>query len=103
MSECPRDGSFASLFESAPKQGFARRHRVGEVLDLEVVRVGKDAILVALDGKQEGFIEPALLSDESGKPTVSVGSRVAVRVVEIDKSTGEIRLEPLSKDPVVAN
>ncbi|HVU03947.1 MAG TPA: S1 RNA-binding domain-containing protein [Polyangiaceae bacterium] len=103
MAESPRDASFASLFESSPRQGFARRHRVGEVLDLEVVRVSPEAVLVAVDGKQEGYIDPALLSDESGKPTVHVGSRVAVRVVSIDKSSGEIRLEPLSKDPVVAN
>src|SRR6185312_8633993 len=43
----PKDDSFASMFEAAPKAGFARRVRQGDVLDLEVVRVGTDTVLVA--------------------------------------------------------
>lgn len=102
MAGSPQDESFAAMFESAPKQGFARRHRVGEVLDLEVVGVGAESVLVALDGKQEGFIPTSELADESGKPTVRVGSRVAVRVVDIDRQTGEIRLSAVSREPVVS-
>jgi small subunit ribosomal protein S1 len=95
--------SFAALFEAAPKQGFARRYRVGDVLDLEVVRATPETVLVALDGKQEGFVEPAELTDADGKLTVSVGSRVAVRVVAIDRTTGETQLSAVSKDPVVVS
>src|SRR5512135_1889150 len=97
----PKDDSFASLFESAPKKGFARRHRVGDVLDLEVVRASPETVLVALDGKQEAFVDPAELTGPDGKLTVSVGSRIAVRVVSIDRATGETELVPVSKDPVV--
>lgn len=99
----PKSDSFASLFESAPKQGFARRHRVGDVLDLEVVRATPETVLVALDGKQEAFVDPAEFTDADGKLTVSVGSRVAVRVVRIDRTTGETELSAVSKDPVVAS
>jgi small subunit ribosomal protein S1 len=98
-----KEDSFAALFESAPKQGFARRHRVGDVLDLEVVRATPEAVLVALDGKQEGFVDPAEFRDADGKLTVSVGSRVAVRVVAIDKTTGETHLSAVSRDPVVVS
>jgi len=101
MMNAPKDESFASMFESAPKVGFARRVRTGDVLDLEVVRIGTDAVLVALDGKQEGVIPLSELSKEDGTPTVRVGSRVAARVVNIDRTTGEVRLTPLSSDPVV--
>lgn len=98
-----KDDSFAALFESAPKQGFARRHRVGDVLDLEVVSATPETVLVALDGKQEAFVDPAELTDADGKLTVSVGSRVAVRVVAIDRTTGETQLSAVSKDPVVVS
>lgn len=101
MMNSTKDDSFASMFEAAPKVGFQRRVRQGDVLDLEVVRVGTDAVLVALDGKQEGVIPLAELSREDGTPTVRVGSRVAARVVDIDRSTGEVRLSPLSNAPVV--
>lgn len=97
----PKDDTFASLFESAPKKGFARRYRVGDVLDLEVVRASSETVLVALDGKQEAFVDPAALTGPDGKLTVSVGSRVAVRVVSIDRATGETELVPVSREPVV--
>ena len=98
----PRDtGSFATLFESAPKQGAPRRCKVGDVLDLEVVRVGEAEVLVALDGKQEGFIEASELRGPDGRPTVAVGSRIAARVVDIDRSSGSVRLTPVSAAPIV--
>jgi small subunit ribosomal protein S1 len=102
MAGSPQDDSFAAMFESAPTQGFARRHRVGDVLDLEVVGVGPETVLVALDGKREGFIPASELVDDEGKATVRVGSRVAVRVADIDRETGEVRLSAISRDPVVA-
>jgi len=94
-------GSFADLFESTPGQVGLRRCAVGDVLDLEVVGVGEDAILVALDGKQEGVIDRGELTGPDGRPTVSVGSRVAARVVEIERATGTVRLSPVSTEPIV--
>jgi len=93
--------SFAALFEASPKKGAPRRWRLGDVLDLEVVRIGKSEVFVALDGKQEGYIEAAELADEHGKPTVFVGSRIAARIVQVDRGTGAIRLSPVSTEPIL--
>ncbi len=93
--------SFAALFEASPKQGAPRRWRLGDVLDLEVVRVGKSEVFVALDGKQEGYIEAAELADKDGKPSVFVGSRIAARIVHVDRDTGSIRLSPVSTEPLL--
>jgi small subunit ribosomal protein S1 len=71
-------------------------------MDLEVVRVGKAEVFVALDGKQEGFIEAEELQDPDGKSTVVVGSRIAARVVQIDGNTGSVRLTPVSPEPIVS-
>lgn len=99
-STTEKDGSFAALFESAPKTAIRRGYRVGEVLDLEVVRVGKSEVFVALDGKSEGLVPVEELSNEDGKPTVSIGSRVAVRVTGVDRKTGAPELHALSPEPV---
>jgi small subunit ribosomal protein S1 len=93
--------SFAALFEASPKKGAPRKWRLGDVLDLEVVRIGKSEVFVALDGKQEGYIEAAELADEHGKPTVFVGSRIAARIVQVDRGTGAIRLSPVSTEPIL--
>ncbi len=93
--------SFASMFEAAPKAGAPRRFRIGDVLDLEVVRITATEVLVALDGKQEGYIALAELTNAEGKPTVSLGSRIAARVVEIERGTGAVRLSPVSTAPIV--
>jgi small subunit ribosomal protein S1 len=85
--------SFAALFE-ASKGSVRRRHfAVGDELEVVVVQVGKDAVFVELDGKQEGFIEAEELSDAEGKITVKVGSRLSARVVE--KGDGGVRLSPV--------
>lgn len=95
--------SFAALFEAAPKQGMRRRVNVGDVLDLEVVRVGASGVFVALDAKSEGVIPLEELSNDDGRPTVSVGSRVAARVVSVDRRTGVVELSALSTEPVVSS
>jgi small subunit ribosomal protein S1 len=88
-----RKESFAALFE-ASTAGVRRRHfGIGDELDVVVVQVGKDAVFVELDGKQEGFIEAEELLDAEGKITVKAGSRLAVRVVE--KGDGCVRLSPV--------
>lgn len=96
-------GSFAALFESAPKQGMRRRVNVGDVLDLEVVRVTPNEVFVALDAKSEGVIPIAELSNPDGRPTVSAGSRVAARVVNIDRKAGTVELSAMSTEPVVSS
>jgi small subunit ribosomal protein S1 len=85
--------SFAALFEAS--QGSVRRRHfgIGDEIDVVVVQVGKDAVFVELDGKQEGFIESEELCDAEGKLTVKVGSRIAARVVE--KGEGSVRLSPV--------
>jgi len=102
-SQKPSAESFAALFEASPKQGFRRRFAVGDVLDLEVVRIGQTEVFVALDGKSEGMIPVGELTGPDGRPTVSVGSRVAARVASIDRQSGSVELRALSKEPVVAN
>src|SRR5258706_13317495 len=94
-------GSFAALFEAAPKKGAPRKIRLGDVHDLEVVRVGKTEVFLALDGKQEGYIEAAELTGPDGKPTVVVGSRIAARVVQVDRGTDAVRLSPVSTEPIL--
>ena len=93
--------SFAAMFEAAPKKGAPRKWRLGDVLDLEVVRIGRSEVFVALDGKQEGYIELPELTGPDGKPTVFVGSRIAARIVHVDRGTGAIRLSPVSTDPIL--
>ncbi|HEX4340980.1 MAG TPA: S1 RNA-binding domain-containing protein [Polyangiaceae bacterium] len=93
--------SFAALFEASPKKGAPRKWRLGDVLDLEVVRVGKSEVFVALDGKQEGYIEASELADKDGKSKVFEGSRIAARIVQVDRDTGAIRLSPVSTDPIL--
>ncbi|HEX3596609.1 MAG TPA: S1 RNA-binding domain-containing protein [Polyangiaceae bacterium] len=93
--------SFAALFEASPKKGAPRKWRLGDVLDLEVVRVGKSEVFLALDGKQEGYIEAGELTDRDGKPQVFVGSRIAARIVQVDRNTGAIRLSPVSTEPLL--
>jgi len=102
MTKDAGTGSFADMFESAPKQLAFRRCKVGDVLDLEVVRITEETVLVALDGKHEGVIDARELSGPDGKSTVRVGSRVAARVVEIERGTGLVRLSPVSAAPIVA-
>jgi small subunit ribosomal protein S1 len=36
-----------------------------------------------------------------GKPTVVVGSRIAARVVQVDRGTGAVRLSPVSTEPIL--
>lgn len=101
MNKPETSSSFASLFESGPRRAVVRRVQVGEVLDLEVVGIGQETVLVALDGKNEGVIDAAELRGPDGAMTVRVGSRVAARVLELDRSRGHFRLSPVSTAPIV--
>jgi small subunit ribosomal protein S1 len=99
--------SFAALFEGDAGREGARAPRrrsfgVGEELDVVVVQVGRDAVFVELDGKQEGFIEAKDLMNKGGELTVKVGSRVTARVVETGGSAGAVRLVPVFVRPPAA-
>lgn len=88
--------SFAALFEAdskaRPKRGVSRSFRVGEPVEGVVVRIGKDAVFVDLDGKQEGYIEEFELRDESGALTVTIGETIRAVVVETGGRHGGVRL-----------
>ena len=88
--------SFASLFESSRPEGRSRtRIAPGQQLDVVVVKIGRDAVFVDLDGKQEGFLELVTLLGPEGQPLVQVGSRLTARVVEVGGKQGAARLEPV--------
>src|SRR2546423_6511311 len=96
MPEPPKGQSFAALFESeAGKTPRRRSFSVGDELDVVVVQIGRDAVFVELDGKQEGFIEAKDLSNKTGELTVKVGSRITARVVEVGGRPGAVRLAPV--------
>jgi small subunit ribosomal protein S1 len=101
MPQDKKGESFAALFEG--EAGKATPHRrsfnVGEELDVVVVQIGRDAVFVALDGKQEGFIESKELTTKEGNLTVKSGSRITARVAEIGGRLGAVRLTPVYVRP----
>jgi small subunit ribosomal protein S1 len=88
--------SFAALFEAdskaRPKRGAGRAFRVGEPVEGTVVRIGKDAVFVDLDGKQEGYLEDVELRDATGALTVSIGEVIRAVIVEMGGRHGGVRL-----------
>ena len=104
MPQDSKGESFAALFEA--DAGKATPHRrsfnIGEELDVVVVQIGRDAVFVGLDGKQEGFIESKDLTSKEGNLTVKVGSRITARVVEIGGRLGAVRLAPVYVRPPAA-
>lgn len=98
------DESFAALFEKASQEAKSPRRRglaPGAELDVVVVSIGKEAVFVDLDGKQEGFIDARELSNDQGALTVKVGSRIRARVVELGGRAGAARLTPVYVRPPV--
>lgn len=89
--------SFAALFEaeskSKPRRAAGRGYSPGEPVEGTVVRIGKDAVFLDLDGKREGYIEIIEVRDEStGEVTVAVGDVVRATVIKADDGDGAIRL-----------
>jgi small subunit ribosomal protein S1 len=101
MPQDSKGESFAALFEAeAGKSTPTRRsYKVGQELDVTVVQIGRDAVFVGLDGKQEGFIDSKDLSTKEGNLTVKVGSRITARVAEIGGRLGAVRLAPVYVRP----
>jgi small subunit ribosomal protein S1 len=103
MPQPPKGESFAALFEGeAGRTPRRRSFGLGEELDVVVVQLGRDAVFVELDGKQEGFIEAKDLMNKGGELTVKVGSRVTARVVETGGRPGAVRLVPVFVRPPVS-
>src|SRR5882672_8864254 len=103
MPQEPKGESFAALFEGeAGRTPRRRSFAVGEELDVVVVQIGRDAVFVELDGKQEGFIEARDLMNKDGELTVKLGSRITARVVEVGGRPGAVRLSPVFVRPPAA-
>ncbi len=101
MPDDPKDESFAALFEQSGKTAQrARRPRPGDVVLATVVQVGKEAVFVELEGRQQAFIEASELHDAEGKTSVAVGDSVEVRVVRIDDEG--VRATPTVRAAVAA-
>ncbi|MCC6749132.1 MAG: S1 RNA-binding domain-containing protein [Deltaproteobacteria bacterium] len=87
---------FATLlaeFEAAqPKSERRARPQVGDRVRGRVVSLGEEIALVDLGQKAEGIIDTAQLRDASGALTVAIGDELEAQVVEIDDSTGTLRL-----------
>jgi len=98
----PSGDSFAALFEQTsgamPRRA---RVRVGDMLTVVIVQVGKDVVFVELEGHQQGFIEATDLQAADGTINVAVGDALRVRVVQLDAEQG-IRLAPTVEAAVAA-
>ena len=89
--------SFASLFD-ATRRDTGRRGApvaVGEKREVTIIKVGREAVFVSLDGKQEGFIERSAFGE--GASELREGTRLLARVVELGDSgrDGAPKLVPL--------
>jgi small subunit ribosomal protein S1 len=88
--------SFASLFD-ATRRDTGRRGppvAVGEKREVTVIKVGRDAIFVSLDGKHEGFIERSAFGEGIGD--LREGTRLLARVVDAGNGRdGAPKLVPL--------
>jgi small subunit ribosomal protein S1 len=99
MSSSEQTGSesFAALFEaeskSKPRRAAGRGYAPGEPVQGTVVRIGKDAIFLDLDGKREGYIElPEVRDETTGELTVAVGDVVRATVIKAGDGDGAVRL-----------
>ena len=97
MPDEKEGGSFADLFAESMKKAPKRaRLQPGERLEVTVSKIGKESVFVELDDKQEGFIERVDLTNADGELTVSEGSRIVAKIVEVGCKAGAVRLAPLA-------
>ncbi len=92
--------SFAALFEQTRGVPRAKAPRPGDLLDVVVVQVGKDAVFVDLEGRRQGFIESIDLKDRDGAVKTVAGDRLRARVVKVDDQG--VRLVPTIEAAVAA-
>jgi small subunit ribosomal protein S1 len=83
MSDQPKE-SFAALFETSAPAPAARRYAVGDQVSGVVAHVGTGAVIVDLDGKQQGFLELPDVTRPDGTLTVALGERLDVFVASIE-------------------
>jgi small subunit ribosomal protein S1 len=101
MASDPPKDSFASLFEQTGNAVPRRQGpRVGDMLEVVVVQVGKDAVFVELDGRRQGFIEALDLRAPDGTMKAAVGDRMRARVLHVDDQG--VRLAPTVEAAVAA-
>jgi small subunit ribosomal protein S1 len=88
--------SFAALFESEaknkPSKRAGRRYSVGESVEGVVVRIGRDAVFLDLDGKREGYVDLIELRQADGSVGIEVGETLRAVVVDGGGEDGAIRL-----------
>src|SRR5689334_21688649 len=90
-----KEDSFAAMFEreASPRgKSQKRSYRVGDRVEAVVIRVGRDAVFVELDGKQQAFLEAAEMREPDGTIGVTEGEIVRANVVEVDPARSIIRL-----------
>ncbi len=85
-----KSGSFADMFESQAPMQRRRSFRVGDRVEGVVVSIGKDAVFVELDGKQQAFFEASEVREADGTIPYAVGEKVGAHVV--DETDGLYRL-----------
>lgn len=97
------DESFAAMFEREAAPVRKRRDaRIGQVVSGQIVSVGKDAVFVEIEGRQQAFFEAVDLRAPDGTLTVVEGDRIEARVVDVDPSRDLVRLERLREPSKVA-
>jgi small subunit ribosomal protein S1 len=89
--------NFASLFD-ATRRDTGRRGPpivVGEKREVTIIKIGRDAVFVSLDGKHEGFIERTAFGE--GAAQLREGMKVLARVVDAGAGRdGAPKLMPLA-------
>lgn len=103
MSTDRPDDSFAALFEQSTSTLRRKPPKVGEILEATVVQVGRDAVFVELDGKRQAYLEGEEARGEDGTITIKVGESIRARVIDVDPTTGNVRLGRPSQRRVVRN
>ena len=89
MSIDKPEDSFAALFEQSSRAAPRRRRpRVGDVLDVVVAQVGKEAVFVEFEGARQAFIQSGHVRGPDGVLRVAVGDKLRARVARIDPTQG---------------
>ena len=88
-----KENSFAAMFEEERNVPKKRKNlRVGERVESTVVQIGRDAVFVELEDRQQAFFEAVELRDEEGNITVKVGDKLTANVIEMNELQGVVRL-----------
>ena len=81
------DDPFAELYEKSLKS-----IRQGELLKGEVVKIGKDCVIVDIGYKSEGYIPLDEFINSDGDLPIKVGESIEVVVEKADEEDGDILL-----------